>query len=281
MLLLGRGLAKAVIRQNAAGIKRGARAGLTLAGSLCEAMPGIRPQKARAMNFKWIGPLALLAALVVGDQIRINRPGHKYRLTVEVETPEGVKSASGILAITPDRGYSRGGRTRAAGDAIFIDLGGGKNLVALLGHIDQSVDLDAINYVAMRAYTAAGGKRVNFNDMSKQTGVVPVKGELTPVLLTFADPGNPATARNVPAEDVEAALGKGYRLRGITAEVVPNGLWPIDFGGALGNPVTRGTLAKLPWLNQPDGSAAASAALRAAGLPGVEAIDAREAFSRK
>jgi len=56
------------------------------------------------MNFKWIGPLALLAALVIGDQIRINRPGHKYRLTVEVETPEGVKSGSGILAITPDRG---------------------------------------------------------------------------------------------------------------------------------------------------------------------------------
>ena len=43
------------------------------------------------MNFKWVGPLALLAALVIGDQIRINRPGHKYRLTVEVETPEGIK----------------------------------------------------------------------------------------------------------------------------------------------------------------------------------------------
>ena len=41
------------------------------------------------MNFKWFGPLALLAALVIGDQIRINRPAHKYRLTVEVETPEG------------------------------------------------------------------------------------------------------------------------------------------------------------------------------------------------
>jgi hypothetical protein len=65
------------------------------------------------MNFKWFGPLALLAALVIGDQIRINRPGHKYRLTVEVETPGGVKSGSGVLAITPDRGYSRRGNTSA------------------------------------------------------------------------------------------------------------------------------------------------------------------------
>ena len=36
---------------------------------------------------KWGGLLGLLAVLVIGDQIRINRPGHKYRMTVEVETP--------------------------------------------------------------------------------------------------------------------------------------------------------------------------------------------------
>ena len=232
------------------------------------------------MNFKWLGPIALLAALVIGDQIRINRPGHKYRLTVEVETPAGPKSASGVLAIHPDRGYSRGGHTRTVGDAVFVDLGGGKNLVALLTHIDNGkIDLDAANYVALRAYTEAGGKRVSFNEMSRLTGTVPVKGALLPVLVTFADPANPATAKVVSPDDAEAALGKGYRLQGVTAEVVPNGFWPLDFGGVLGEPVTRGILAKLPWLNGSDNPAAV--ALRAAGLPGVEAIDAKEAFTRK
>jgi hypothetical protein len=43
------------------------------------------------MNFKWFGPLALLAALAIDDQIRINRPGHKYRLVIKVETPAGVR----------------------------------------------------------------------------------------------------------------------------------------------------------------------------------------------
>ena len=95
------------------------------------------------------------------------------------------------MAVTPDRGYSRRGNTSASGDAVFVDLGGGKNLVALLAHVDKSLDLDAINYVALRAYNAAGGKRVNFNELSKMTGVVPVKGELVPVLVTFADPANP------------------------------------------------------------------------------------------
>src|SRR5882757_919747 len=116
------------------------------------------------MNFKLLGLLVLLAALVIGDQIRINRPGHKFRLTVEVETPAGVKSASSVLAVTPDRGYSRGGNTRTSGDAVVVDLGGGKSVVALLAHLDGKLDLAAINYVALRAYNAARGQRVNFND---------------------------------------------------------------------------------------------------------------------
>src|SRR3984893_11207217 len=124
------------------------------------------------MNFKWVGPLALLAALVIGDQIRINRPAHKYRLTVEVETPEGIRSASGVMSVHPDRSYSRGGQTRTRGDAVLVDLGGGKNLVALLAHIDKTLDLDGMNYLALRAYTAAGGKRGSFNEMNPVTRTV-------------------------------------------------------------------------------------------------------------
>jgi hypothetical protein len=229
------------------------------------------------MNFKWVGPLALLAALVIGDQIRINRPGHKYRLTVAVETPEGVKSASGVMAVHPERGYSRRGQTRTKGDAVWVDLGGGKNLVALMAHIDQSLELDGMNYVALRAYNAAG-RKVSFNEMNRMTGAVPVQGAVMPILVTFTDPGNPATARMVPPDDLEAALGKGFRLQGITAEGMPNGLWPLDFGGLLGEPVTRGIEARLPWLKGADNPA--GRALAAAGLKTGEGIDPREAFTR-
>ena len=231
------------------------------------------------MNFKWVGPLALLAALVIGDQIRINRPGHKYRLTVEVQTPEGVKSASGVMAVHPDRSYSRGGHTLTRGDAVLVDLGGGKNLLALLAHIDnKSVDLDGINYVALRAYNAAG-RKASFNEMSRMTGVVPVTGALVPVLVTFTDLNDPGTAREVLPDEVEAGLGKGFDVSSISVEVVPNGLWPLDFGGPLGEPVTRGTEAKLPWWNAADNPAAR--ALQAAGLQIGDAIDPKEVFTRK
>jgi hypothetical protein len=72
---------------------------------------------------KWAGLLGLLALIVIGDQIRISRPGHKYRLTVEVTTPDGIKTGSGVLAVVPDRNYNRGGRTTMRGEAVFVDLG--------------------------------------------------------------------------------------------------------------------------------------------------------------
>jgi hypothetical protein len=231
------------------------------------------------MISKWLGPLALLAALVIGDQIRINRPGHKYRLTVAVQTPEGIKSASGVMAVHPDRGYSRHGQTRTRGDAVLVDLGGGKNLLALMAHLDNDLlDLDGMNYVALRAYNAAG-RNASFNEMSRMTGAVPVQGAVMPVLVTFSDLNKPDTAHAVPPDDLESALGKGFQLQGISAEMVPNGLWPLDFGDPFGEPVTRGIAAKLPWWNNADNPA--GKALAAAGLKIGEAVDPREAFTRK
>jgi hypothetical protein len=231
------------------------------------------------MNFKWVGPVALLAALVIGDQIRINRPGHKYRLAVEVETSAGVKSAAGVMSVHPDRGYSRSGSTLTRGDAVVVDLGGGKNLIALLAHLDdKGLELDGVNYVALRAFNAAG-RKTSFNEMNRISGAAPVTGALVPVLATFTDSNDPATMRVVEPDDLAATYGKGFRLRGVTVEAVPNGLWPLDFGGALGEPVTRGIETKLPWWSRPGDPAAA--ALRAAGLQSKDAIGAREVFTRK
>jgi hypothetical protein len=235
--------------------------------------------EARAMNFKWIGPIGLLAALVIGDQIRINRPGHKYRLAVEVETPDGVKSAAGVLSVHPDRGYSRHGSTLTKGDAVWVDLGGAKNLALLLAHLDdKGLELDGMNFVALRAFNAAG-RKTTFNAMNQMTGTAPVTGALIPVLAAFSDINDPATMRVVKPDDFEATYGKGFGLRSVTVEAVPNGFWPLDFGGVFGEPVTRGIEAKLPWWNGPKDPAAA--ALRAAGLQSRDAIDAREVFTRK
>ena len=222
---------------------------------------------------KFIGPVALLLALVIGDRIRINRPDHKYRLTIAIETADGLKTAAGVFSVHPDRGYSRGGKTRTKGDAIPLDLGGGKQLLVLLAVGDDGpLDLEEINFLAVRAY-AATGQRAVFKQMDRVTGVAAVPPEYMPVLATFSDPANPSTMRAVKAADLSSTFGSDVRLRRMTIEFVPNGLWPLDFGGAFGEPVTRGIRKTLPWLNQ-TGDPAASA-IAAAGWtlkPDSEAI---------
>jgi len=231
------------------------------------------------MSFKWIGLLGLMAALYVGDQIRLNRPAHKYRLSVTVETPDGNRTGSGVLSVHPDRGYSRGGGTITKGDAVFVDLGNGRNLVALLAHGERGAETDGVSYLALRALNAVSGARVSFNDVARKMGSAPVTGELIPVLVSFADLNNPASARRVPPDDLESVLGKGVRLHGVSVEVVANGFWPIDFGGVLGEPVTRGIEQRLLWWNQPDHPAAK--ALQAADVVTGKTLEAEAAFTRK
>ena len=147
------------------------------------------------------------------------------------------------MAVHPDRSYARRGQTRTWAMP-FSSISGRAGTWSRCWRMSTTnLVLDDMNYVALRAYAEASGKRVPFSEMSRLTGTVPVKGALIPVLVTFADAAAPGTARLVPPDDAEAVLGKGYRLRAISAEVVPNGYWPLDFGGALGEPVTRGIQA--------------------------------------
>ena len=154
-----------------------------------------------------------------------------------------------MIGVFPDRRLRPQRPHLARGDAVFVDLGGGKNLVALAGACRQkTIDLDGMNYVALRAYKAAGSD-VSFNEMSRMTGTVPVTGALVPVLVTFADAADAATRAHGAAGSSRSGARPRFHLHGVSAEVMPNGFWPLDFGGPLGEPVTRGIEAKLPWLN--------------------------------
>jgi hypothetical protein len=242
----------------------------------------------RGLKLSGFAIFGLLAVLFVGDQIRLHRPDHKFRLVVEVETPDGVKSAANIYSVTPNRGYggSNTGETsgpQTKGDAVFVNLGGGRNVVALLAVGTDPVEFDATNYIAMRSFLAAGPK-VQFRDMKKTTALspVPVPAENAPVLVTFKDVNDPASMRRLTADNVQQLLGPGVKLRSMTVSTVANGFWPVDIGGALGEPVTRGIEAKLPWLKGEAAPAnqAALSALNAAGIKGFAIADAKRAFVR-
>ena len=236
----------------------------------------------RFLQMRWIVPILLLAVIYVADQIRIGRPDHKYRLTVDVEAPGGVRSASGILSVRPNRNYGGTGSgssiPQTRGDAILVDLGDGKNLVMLLAYGEDGSNFDDTSFLPTRLMSARD-RRVSFRDVKTLAGApaVAVPEQLRPVFVSFADLGRPSSARRVDPANLEPSFGKGYRLRSMSLEVVPNGYWPIDFGGVLGEPVTRSIASRLPWLKTPG---AAAGALQAAGLKVGEGFDPEAAFTR-
>ena len=199
--------------------------------------------------------LVVIVLLGVG-LIYLNRPEHKYRLTIEVQTPSGVRSASGVMAVYmgKDSGVlpEAGGAIGMKGDAIFLDLGDGRNLIAALAHGANGSNFDGMSRLAMNVFAAAGQK-ARFKDVNQLTGKVQVQGDLIPTLVTFTNLHDPKTARVLDPTNIEAAFGNGFHLNRVFLEMVPVRLWPLDFGGPLGEPVTRGIETKLPWVTSVKG----------------------------
>ena len=101
-------------------IKRGKGRRFDAGASRCQSDEGKdRDGRGRLSYESEVGRAArILAVLVIGDQIRINRPGHKYRLAVEVKRPKGSRSASGVHGrssrqrLQPRRAHPHHGRCR-------------------------------------------------------------------------------------------------------------------------------------------------------------------------
>ncbi len=207
--------------------------------------------KKAALIVALCGLVALLWASAV------KTPHHAYRLTVSVETPQGVKSGSSVVHVFMDtrKGVlpNTGGGTAIWGDAILLDLGDGKNVVALLAPDD----------IALKAFGGAG-RSLMPDEIKSLTGEVVLNRGLVPTLVTFPDLNDPASAtivygvrwRDTPPQgvapdyidDFKAILGVGYGFRSATIEMVPAGIWPLNLVGLTGLPVTRGIEKKLAWI---------------------------------
>ena len=56
------------------------------------------------MIARWVAIVALLTAAGLGDLwLHLHKPDHKYRLTVEVETPTGPAVGESVIAVRRDK----------------------------------------------------------------------------------------------------------------------------------------------------------------------------------
>jgi hypothetical protein len=127
------------------------------------------------------------------------------------------------------------------GEAIFVDLGHGKNLIALLGWGQVGEDEDKIVHLISAAL--APHVRGDWKEECKLRGRGDLPSSYFPTLITFSDLKNPATAKVVNPVDLAATFGSGYSLRRITLETTSDA-------------VTRGIEKKLPWWSLPGRPAA-------------------------
>lgn len=199
---------------------------------------------------KWLIVIGAALGAFVWWNIATSETQARYRLTLTVETPLGERSGSSVIEVLMPTGSGRGLlphvtiNPRVRGEAVFVDLGAGKNIVMLLAHGPRGEGVDAMASLPMRAMGAT------WDTQHKLTGSVSLTGDLIPTLVTFSDLTDPASARVVEPTDAgfASAFGPGFRLARVTLEMVPVGVWPFNRVGLSGTPVTRGIEGKMPQL---------------------------------
>jgi len=175
---------------------------------------------------------------------------YRYRLSIEVDTPEGVKRGSGVLKVWAAISYSITGKHLGGdtnGEAVAVDLGPRGLLFALLKREGRSGRLDELSGdVMLRAglTTYENETYVHFTrEVAAIRGVIEVLPEELPMLVRFRDIADPATVEKVDPEHLDVSFGAGVRLKRATIEITSD-------------PVTTGIEKRLGWLPRLHGSIA-------------------------
>jgi hypothetical protein len=182
-----------------------------------------------------------------GDRVGKTYPPYRYRLTVEIETPEGLRTGSSVIevhtAMAGPKSIPNPGQvsTRIKGEAVAIDLPGGQTLFALL-RSDGDIDWPAHVYawlvphaseqqIKARAPDGQWSSELDFDLWMEQ--IIASRGPRAvartwkmwgkdvsnwPTLVRFRDIRDPATVEQVDPDNLKASFGKGYAVRNIIAE---------------------------------------------------------------
>jgi hypothetical protein len=167
--------------------------------------------------------LALATSACASDD---TAPDYRYRLTVEVETPEGLKTGSSVIEVKQR-------------------LPGGKTLFALL-RSDNNVDWASYVMQTLAPHLDSETFAQQLDNMLLLKGEIvlprtfPPVGHLKersayPMLVTFGDLDDPTSVEEVDPDDLAATFGKGISLKRITVQMTDD-------------PLTAGIERRLGWL---------------------------------
>ena len=168
---------------------------------------------------------------------------YRFRMTVEVETPQGLRTGSSVYEVTA------GNRTAILpdmadrhkslrGEAVAVDLSDGQTLFALLETPNWKRDdltqmsMDALDPAYNNDWVESAER---ISDVSGVVSPAEVKPENYPYFVTFQNPQVSETVQPVDPANLTKSFGEGVRLTRIWVELVDD-------------PVTTGLEQRLEWL---------------------------------
>jgi hypothetical protein len=165
---------------------------------------------------------ALVVMLAVWGLYKLKYPlyTYHYRMTVEVDAGGEIRSGSSVIEVNarrqPQLLLEIGPfETWARGQAVFITLPSGKNLVALLASGPKGQNADYPTQIVHRL----------FNGGVEQLPSLHGRRELTPdqmpTLVTVIDPSDGASAQEVKPEALDSFLGARLRFTSIEMTTDP------------------------------------------------------------
>lgn len=163
---------------------------------------------------------------------------YRYKLTVEVETPEGLRVGSAVREVSWSKGMQLTSEASTSsmthkGEAVIVDLPHGQMLFALMSPDGQETP--------MLAFGSA--RQTSRSDRSERVLHPPATPEADygrsgyPRLVRFRNIDDPKTVEKVDPANLSASFGEGYRLRRVTARIV-------------NEPITTLVRSKLSWIDR-------------------------------
>jgi hypothetical protein len=225
---------------------------------------------------------ATAIAILIFYGLTSNDLTYRYRLNVIFDTPDGIKTGSAVheSRLTDGRETRYFGSLSGLGismdaEAVFVDLGQGKNAVMTMASIQYA----APSVVGQTVTGPLPPMAAAIQSARQEGSVFSVPRIVTPPIITFGDVNKPETAklifsskeldstralpgapwgkRIIDFDNVPGVLGKGYQFREATLEFVSPGRWPFNLVTAswpeflFGTPLSNEIRAHLPMLDAP------------------------------
>lgn len=149
------------------------------------------------------------------------------KITINVETPSGLKSGSIVQKVLWRREMTFRGspkRTYLKGEAASVDLGDGQHLFMVLSAFMSRFPLPVCTFSEDMAKARRDLYSIdNFRRMGRSYQKVGRKGEIPReclrMMVTFDDITKPETVRRVDPDDLAVTFGPGYALKSVELEI--------------------------------------------------------------